>query len=135
MSDKDIAIAIGQIMQLCKMFETQADLIYWDDGVQGIVPYDKLEETDLKHYQAMGRGGTDPNCLFEEFSKKDYKMGKKVYPSLIVIFTDGYIEQVNPKYKKAFGKDTIWVLCSENSMPADQFKPTFGRIAHFINNK
>ena len=131
MSDRDIAIAIGQIMQLCKMYDTQADLVYWDDGIQDIIPYDKLEDTDLKRYKAMGRGGTDPNCIFEEFSKNEYKYGLKVAPSLIVIFTDGYFGPVESKYKRAFGKDTIWVLCSENSVPIESFKPTFGRVAKF----
>lgn len=131
MSDRDIAIAIGQIMQLCKMYDTQADLVYWDDGIQDIVPYEKLEESNLRKYQAMGRGGTDPNCIFEEFSKKEYKFGMKVAPSLIIIFTDGYFGSVDPKYKRAFGQDTIWVLCSENSMPIEDFHPTFGRVAKF----
>ena len=131
MSDKDIAIAIGQIMQLCKMYETQADLIYWDDGIQDIIPFDKLTELDLKHYRAMGRGGTDPNCIFEEFSKKDYLYGKKVPPSLIIIFTDGFFGPVDMKYKGKFGKDTVWVLCAEASNN-ENFNPTFGRLAHFL---
>lgn len=131
MSDKDVAIAIGQIMQLCKMYDTQADLIYWDDGIQDIIPYEKLGEHDLKHYRAMGRGGTDPNCIFKEFSKKEYTYGLKVKPSLIIIFTDGHFGPVSTKYKSKFGRDTVWVLCSENSVPFNKFNPTFGRVATF----
>ena len=135
MSDIDIAIAIHQIMQLCKQYNTQADLVYWDDGIQDIVPYAQLTKKDLEHYRATGRGGTNPNCIFAEFSKPEYLRGKKVKASLIVIFTDGYIAEVNPKYKRLFGKDTIWVLCGTGSMPKEQFKPTFGRIAQFLGDR
>ena len=135
MSDKDIAIAIGQIMQLCKMYDTPADLVYWDDGIQGIVPFDHLTELDLRHYRAMGRGGTDPNCIFKEFSKNEYRIGKKVAPSLIIIFTDGYFDMPDIKYKGRFGKDTIWVLCSEKSMSIADFVPPFGRVAQFLSNR
>lgn len=132
MSDKDIAIAIGQVMQLCKLHKTQADLIYWDDGIQDIVPFAELKKSDLKHYRAMGRGGTNPECLFEEFSKRDYKTGKKVKPSMIIIFTDGYFPMPSEKYKGQFGKDTVWVLCSESSMPIKSFQPPFGKVAQFM---
>ncbi len=132
MSDKDIAIAIGQVMQLCKLHKTQADLIYWDDGIQDIVPFAELKKSDLKHYRAMGRGGTNPECLFEEFSKKDYQSGRKVKPSMIIIFTDGFFSMPSEKYKGKFGKDTVWVLCSENSVPIKSFKPPFGKVAQFM---
>ncbi|MBR1453153.1 MAG: hypothetical protein IJ593_00685, partial [Lachnospiraceae bacterium] len=131
MSDKDIAIAVAQIIQLCKLYKTQADLIFWDDGIQSITPFTELTQDDLRNYRAMGRGGTNPNCIFEEFMKKEYTMGTKVKPSLIIIFTDGYIATVESKYTRYFGRDTVWVLCSESSIPVDQFNPTFGKIATF----
>lgn len=131
MSDKDIAMAIVQIMQLCSMYQTQADLVYWDATVQAIIPYEKLDANDLRHYDAVGRGGTDPNCIFEEFSKKEYKYGMKVPPSLIIIFTDGYVTPADSKYRRRFGQDTVWVLAGENHMPIEEFKPTFGRVATF----
>ena len=131
MSDKDIAMAIGQVMQLCNMYHTQAELVYWDTTVQAIVPYEELSANDLRHYDAVGRGGTDPTCVFEEFSKKEYKYGLKPAPTLIVLFTDGYINMPSKKYKARFGKDTIWVLAGENHMPFDEFNPSFGRVATF----
>jgi predicted metal-dependent peptidase len=131
MSDIDIGIAVGQIMQLCAKYSVQADIVYWDDGIQDIIPYEEINNSDLKHYQAMGRGGTNPNCIFEEFSKREYTIGKKVKPSLIIIFTDGYWSGPDIKYKGKFGRDTIWVLCSQNSVPFEQFEPPFGKVALF----
>lgn len=133
MSDEDIGIAIRQIMQLCSLFHTQADLVYWDDGIQSITPFDKLDMNDLKKYQATGRGGTDPNCIFEEFSKKEYLYGKKVPPSLVIIFTDGYFQLPDNKYRRLFHTKTVWVLCSTNSN--SNFTPNFGKKAYFINKK
>ena len=83
----------------------------------------------------MGRGGTNPNCIFEEYMKSEYRYGKKLAPSMIIIFTDGYFPMPDTKYKRRFGRDTVWVLCSENSVPFENFKPPFGRVAQFLNNK
>ena len=63
----------------------------------------------------------------------DYVNGRKIAPSLIIVFTDGYFPYPDPKYGSKFGKDTIWVLISEASVPIEQFKPSFGKVAKFEN--
>ena len=134
MSDEDIAIAIVHIKRLCKQYKMSADLVYWDDGIQDIIPFDSLRTLELAKYRAMGRGGTNPNCIFEEFTNREYKFNLhgKSMPSVIIIFTDGYFSDVEAKYKRYFGRDTIWVLCSNNSN--HNFKPTFGVVAYNESN-
>ena len=51
---------------------------------------------------------------------------------MIIIFTDGYFPMPSEKYKGRFGKDTVWVLCSESSMPLKNFQPPFGKVAQFM---
>lgn len=129
MSDIDIAIAIAQIAQLCKQYKVDADLVYWDDGIQGIIPFKDLKELNIAKYRAMGRGGTNVECVFEEFSKREYRLGLKgkTQTSLIIIFTDGYFGMPSEKYRRYFGRNTVWVLCSTNSNRS--FDPPFGTIA------
>lgn len=121
-SDKDLGIAMAQIKQLLKVYKASAELIYWDTQVRECKPFNNVDE--LLKIRPKGGGGTDVNCVFAEFEGRDYRIGKKQKPSIIIIFTDGCFSPPDNKYKKY--KDTIWVLHGNYD-----FKAPFGTVAPF----
>lgn len=124
-SSKDIGIALTQIDQLFSKFKADAELLYWDTRIRAIYPFKNPKELVSK--KPMGGGGTDANCIFEYFeTDRDYKIGRKKKPSIIVVFTDGYFGKLEDKYKKY--RDVIWVVQGN-----DYFEPPFGVKAPFKN--
>jgi predicted metal-dependent peptidase len=124
-SSKDIGIALAQIEQLFKQYHAEAELMYWDTDIRAIYEFKNVQE--LVKLKPMGGGGTDANCIFRYFEEnKDYKIGKKKKPTIIIVFTDGYFGQIDKAYKKY--KDTIWVVNGDKD-----FTPPFGSTARFKN--
>lgn len=123
-SDSDLGIALGQIKQLLMTYKAKAELLYWDTDIRAVYEFDDVDK--LIKCKPAGGGGTDVNCVFERFEHRDYKIGKKVPPSLIIIFTDGVFPDVNSKYKKY--KNTIWIINDGYG----SFKAPFGKQASFI---
>lgn len=122
-SSKDIGVMFAQVEQLLKTYKAEAEVMYWDTRVRAVYPFKDIKE--LVATRPMGGGGTDANCVFEYFeTEKDYKIGKKKKPSIIIVFTDGYFGSIDSKYKKY--KDTIWVLHDNNN-----FTAPFGSKAPF----
>lgn len=123
-SPKDIGVALAQIDQMFKQFKAEAELLYWDTQIRAIYPFKNPQELVSK--KPMGGGGTDANCIFEYFeTTREYKIGKKKKPNLVIVFTDGYFGTVNMRYKKQY-KDTIWVVQGN-----DNFEAPFGTKAPF----
>lgn len=117
---QELCIALNQIEQLFKQYKVKAELLYWDTEIRARYNFTKVDE--LLTLKPMGGGGTDVNCVFREFEEgKDYRIGKKPRPTIIIIFTDGYFGTVDKKYKKY--KDTIWIL---QSASYHDFKEPFG---------
>lgn len=124
-SPKDLGVALAQVEQLLNTYKAEAELLYWDTRIRAIYPFKNIKE--LLNKQPLGGGGTDANCIFEYFeTNRDYKIGKKAKPSIIIIFTDGYIRDMESKYKKY--KNTIWVVQGNTS-----FTVPFGTKAIFKN--
>lgn len=122
-SSKDIGIMFTQVEQLLKTYKAEAEVLYWDTRVRAVYPFKDIKE--LVATRPMGGGGTDANCVFEYFeTERDYKIGKKKKPSIIIVFTDGYFGNIESKYKKY--KDTIWVIHDNNN-----FTAPFGSKAPF----
>lgn len=125
-TDRDIGEALGQIKQLLKQFKAEAELLYWDTDIKAIYPFKDIKEILSK--KPVGGGGTDANCIFRYFeTNKDYKIGKKKKPSIIIIFTDGCFGEIDKKYSKY--RDTIWII--NNDMDRNSFKVPFGQLARF----
>lgn len=130
MSDEDIAIAFAQIEQLLKTYKVEAELIFWDDGIQDICNFHDFDTLKLAKCRAMGRGGTDPNCVFELFDKgKEYRLGLRPKPALIIMFTDGYFSGPDMKYKAKYGRDTVWVISGDHLDGTTRFEAPFGKVA------
>ena len=122
---KDLGVALAQIEQLLRAYKAEAELLYWDTQIRATYPFKNIKEIINK--EPSGGGGTDANCIFEYFeTERDYKIGKKPKPSIIIVFTDGYFGNIHDKYKKY--KDTIWVV--HNNLG---FKEPFGKSAPFKN--
>lgn len=119
-SDEDLQYFMGQLDELFSKYDTQAELIYWDTEVESIGEVSSYK--DFRYKEAVGRGGTDPACLFEYFESHKCK----IKPALIIVFTDGYIDSRYEKYKnKLKFKDTIWIMTSDHDKG---FKPAFGKL-------
>ena len=120
-SDKDFYYFIGQLNSLLNKYKVDAELIYWDAAVENCGKFNDLKS--LYKIKAIGRGGTNVNCVFDYLKSKRCK----TKPVLTVIFTDGYFsESFNTKENKKQFKDTLWVM---NRNHNKAFKPSFGKVA------
>lgn len=129
MSDRDVAVALHQIGQLLRQYRVKAELVFWDEEVEAVAPFETNRELEIGRKQAMGRGGTNPNCLFERFSRTSALGYVQKQAQLLLIFTDGYFDPLDRRYRRAFDRDTIWILCAQESKPLEEFRPGFGHVA------
>lgn len=123
MSDEDLSYILGQIRQLMMQYDTTAEMICWDAGVESTTILDSNSNFGEKQKSLAGRGGTDPTCLFEYFDSK----ACKVKPFVVLIFTDGYFEQpaLTPIQRRKY-KNTIWVMTRDYNK---DLNPTIGKLA------
>ena len=123
-SDKDIGMALAQIKQLLGTYKAKAELLYWDTRVRAVYPFENIKDiVDKKPY---GGGGTDANCIFDYFeTNREYKIGRKKKPEIVIVFTDGYFGDIDKKYSKY--KNTIWIINGDSS----HFTVPFGKLATF----
>ena len=129
MSISDLEKAFKQIEDLLKTYKLDAELIFWDDGIQSITKFDDKASFKLAQLRATGRGGTNPDCIFKLFNSREYTSGLKQKPEVILIFTDGYFYGPSDEYKARYSRDTVWILSRENEESIRDFKPTFGKVA------
>ena len=127
MSDRDIKDAMFQIECLMRQYNIQAELVFWDETIEARFPFTTSHEFKLAGRSALGRGGTNPDCLFEAFAQSNTRGHASPVPELLLIFTDGYFEPPGKEYRKAFHDKTIWILCSEDAESIEKFKPGFGK--------
>ena len=125
-SDEDLGHFYGQVKQLLNTYKVDAELIYWDTEVESNGSFKTFSE--LSSISAVGRGGTDASCVFKYFDSKRCK----VKPLVSVIFTDGFIPDIENKKWEHKYKDTIWVMTRDYNK---NLKPPFGKltIAKFSN--
>lgn len=122
-SDTDLGVVFNQMQQLLRKFNAKAEVIYWDTQIRSIQPFENIRE--LVKTKPVGGGGTDANCIFRYFEEdKQYKLRMRPQPTLIVIFTDGFIPQVDTKHRKY--RNTIWVV---NGDYYEKFNAPFGKKA------
>lgn len=129
-SDKDIGIALKQIMNLLNKFKSKGIIMYWDTQVAAKAEFSNIQEA--LRLRPAGGGGTDPNCIFEDLLK-DKKFQKKINKhniEAILVFTDGYFGEIDEQYKAKFGKKTIWII-NDPSYENGKWKAPFGIVAPF----
>lgn len=126
-SDRDIGVAFKQIDSLLSTYPLEAELIYWDTEVESTCDFRNRAGFDTAKTKVAGRGGTDANCLFEYFNtNKEYRTGKKAYPEIVLIFTDGEFPEIDSKYNK-YSKKVVWILSDYNCY--NHFEPKIGKKA------
>lgn len=120
-SDTDLQYFFGQVFDLVSKFHIEAELIYWDAEVASVGEFKSFKE--FERVDVMGRGGTEPGCVFNYFDSKKCK----VKPIVTLMLTDGYFspEVGTPKQRKKY-KDTIWIMTRDYNR---EFKPPFGKLA------
>ena len=128
MSDRDIQIALFQIRDLIRTYRLSAELVFWDEMIEEIQPFKDQHEFKIARAMAYGRGGTNPECLFEAFDQRNSRGHTAPPPSLIIILTDGVFDPPDPKYRRTFDDKTLWVLCADNSKTLGDFDPGFGTV-------
>lgn len=119
-SQEKLGYFYQQVDSLCKEFKITADLLFWDAEILEIAPLESRK--DLNKSQALGGGGTEPDCLFRYFESRQCK----VKPLVTLIFTDGYVSTAfdTPSRKRNF-KNTLWIMTEKHNT---QFKPSFGKV-------
>lgn len=120
-SDTDLEYFFGQVYDLVSKYHIEAELIYWDAEVQTTGEFKDFSQ--FKRVDVVGRGGTDPSCVFKYFDSKKCK----VKPIVTLMLTDGYFSfnGITAKQRKKY-KDTIWIMTRDGD---PDFKPPFGKTA------
>ena len=122
-SIQELSMFLAQFKQLMNKFKIDGEVIYWGTNIEAIYPFKNWN--DIMKGKPMGGGGTDINCVFKYLDGRDFKVGKKKKPSMIVVATDGYFGDVDSKYKK-WSNEVIWVICPDCY---ERFKEPFGKKA------
>jgi predicted metal-dependent peptidase len=122
-SNKDLGQFFKMFESLIKKFKANGEVMYWGSEVEAVYKFNNWKE--LVKTKPVGGGGTDINCVYQYLEGRDFKIGKKKKPIMILVVTDGYFGNVEKKYEK-WRKETVWLLapdCYEN------FKEPFGTKA------
>lgn len=100
-SDKDEAKALSEIISLCQMFKIDVDLIRVDTEASDII---KLNKNSVQ-YSRLKSGGTYLSSAIKKI-KKDY--------DIIIIATDGELQQKDFNNFKDLNKEIIWLIINPN---------------------
>lgn len=122
-STKELSVFLAQFKQLTNKFKIDGEVLYWGTNVEAVYPFKNWN--DILKGKPIGGGGTDINCVFKYLEGRDFKIGKKKKPSMIVVATDGYFGEVDKKYKK-WSNEVIWVISQDYY---EKFKEPFGKKA------
>lgn len=122
-STQELSIFLAQFKQLMNKFKIDGEVLYWGTNIEAIYPFKNWN--DILKGKPIGGGGTDINCVFKYLDGRDFKVGKKKKPSMIVVATDGYFGEVDKKYKK-WSNEVIWVISPDCY---ERFKEPFGKKA------
>ena len=124
--DEEIGQIYTQVHSLLSRYKADAEIIFWDTEVKSATRLKEYRNAqELIKIKPVGCGGTDPGCVFRYFNtERDYKIGRRPKPQLILMFTDGYFSESDVmEYSKKY-KNVIWVIHDN-----DEFKAPFGQVA------
>lgn len=89
----------------------------WDTQCHNTKTFDPYSLEDIKEYEAVGGGGTDPECVFEMIENSEDNTADTV-----IFLTDGYFS-LSRDY---FDKRVLWTVFGDNK----EFSPVFGEVVH-----
>lgn len=96
----------SEIIGICILYKVfRVTLFCWSTKVGNVCVYTEDNIRDLANYKVTSTGGTSASCAFK-YIEDNIPEAKDV-----IIFTDGYIEDLNNR--KDWGRkwDTLWVIC------------------------
>lgn len=112
-SDDQFRIFVSEIASTFKMFPMKnLRIVQFDTKIRNDDTVKNIQE--LMKIKFTGRGGTCPECIFEDMDKTK--------PRLALVFTDGEFHWHRDKVKPRL----LWLI-NDN----ERFKPRFGRAIHF----
>lgn len=119
--DEDISRVYTEICSACEQFQGSlyGKLGFFDAAVTDPIPFESAE--DILSIIPYGGGGTDFTVIFD-YIRDVYR---DVYPSCIIIFTDG--QGPYPEEADTLGIPTLWILDNQEVIPP------FGRIVRLQN--
>lgn len=132
-SQTDLGMALFQLKDMLKQFDTEAHMLYWDTAVRTDVAFKNVDEA--LSIKPAGGGGTDANCVFEYITSVKYKKTHKgKQPQLVIVFTDGYFGKIRSEFKTKFNSKTVWVVLRDTIngyKTREKFDAPFGKSAEF----
>lgn len=109
-SQSTLTKIFNEIIGLCTLYPVfRVTLFCWSTRVGDVMVYTQDNIKDMLKYKVTSTGGTSATCAFE-YIEENIKDAKQV-----IMFTDGYIEDL--KGRKDWGQkyDTLWVICGGRS--------------------
>ena len=110
MSQEDLNKALSMMLMVAQAKKpTKLVVCQFDTRVADIKEFDKVDriEKDMRKMKIKGGGGTDVKCCFDLLADKKSKYAKQV-PELVVIFTDGYLDQYRRDKRRM--QNLVWVV-------------------------
>ena len=110
MSQEDLNKALSMMLMVAQAKKpTKLVVCQFDTRVADIKEFDKVDriEKDMRKMKIKGGGGTDVKCCFDLLADKKGKYVKQV-PELVVIFTDGYLDQYRRDKRRM--QNLVWVV-------------------------
>ncbi len=118
-SNNTLERIFSEIAGLCTLYPYfRVTMFCWSTKVGNVVVYTPENIHEMKDYKITSTGGTSASCAFE-YIEKNIPDAKEV-----IIFTDGFIEDLSNRKDWANAWQTLWVLCGRGRAT---FKPPFGK--------
>lgn len=111
-SQKTLTKIFNEIIGLCTLYpKFKVTLFCWSTKVGDVMVYTQENLKDMLKYEVKSTGGTWASCAFE------YIEDNIPDAEQVIIFTDGYIEDLKNKRGQEWGRkyDTLWVICGGKS--------------------
>lgn len=95
-------------------------LFCWSTKVGNLCVYNQDNIREIKNYKITTTGGTTASCVFNFLDEQPEKCDQ------LIVFTDGYFEDLSKRTDWAKKYDTLWVIFGNSN-----FKEPFGKQVDF----
>lgn len=113
--DYQFTAMVSELTGVLKRFKPNITLITFNTVITGVHKIKSLAE--LKAVQFKGRGGTDPECIFDWIEENK--------PDASIVFTDGEFDWRRDK----LNRELVWII---NDNP--YFEARFGKAIHYTTH-
>ena len=128
--DRELKYVLGLMRTLTDKYEVDVEIMWWSTRVNGIEPIKDTMDLLRAYRNVASDGGTCATNMFKYITNPagPYR-GKQIHG--LVIFTDGYIENVELKYKRV-AKNILWMI---HSRAINTFTAPFGTTCYVNADK